>query len=79
MTAAAAVQAPDAPAVQLPLDLQQVQQFWMSLPEGHRKQLLQMDCDEALERAGDPMAASESGASHVWLLSSSLWGALCVL
>ena len=70
VTAAAAMQAPDAPATQSPLDLQQVQQFWMSLPEGHRRQLLQMDCDEALERAGDPMAASESGVLRVWLLNS---------
>ena len=71
MTAAAAMQAPHAPAVQSPLDLQQVQQFWMSLPEGHRKQLLQMDCDEALEWASDPMAASESGVSRMRLLCSN--------
>ena len=71
IAAAATMQAPDAPAVQSPLDLQQVQQFWMSLPEGHRKQLLQMDCDEALERAAEPMAASESGVSRVRLLCSN--------
>ena len=33
------------------LDLQQVQQFWLSLAEGHQQQLLQIDCDEALYKS----------------------------
>lgn len=42
------MQVTEAVAVTPSLDLQQVQQFWLSLPEGHQQQLLQIDCDEAL-------------------------------